>query len=596
MSTPLEDYALLSDLHTAALVSRRGSIDWLCLPRFDSQAVFAALIGETKDGHWSLDVVDAEVESRRYVDDSCILETTWRSPTGKIVVTDYMPVHDGKGRDVADLVRRVRCVEGTATARHLLCLRFDYGAAIPYFRSTGSGKGQEIHAVAGPDQVTLRGLKLEHGDSSHQGEFTLREGEELEWVLSWWPSYLEHPELPEKRSSLKKALAFWDDWASRIDAQGPYAGEVRRSLITLRALTESTTGGIVAAPTTSLPEDFGGVRNWDYRYVWLRDSALTIEALVSHGFTHDAKAWRMWLLRAIAGDPSQMRIMYGLGGERHIPETELSHLKGYEDSRPVRIGNGAAGQYQADVVGAVMVALEMARDAGMGENELSWSLQKSMLAFQEEKLGSKDHGIWEMRGDNEFFTHGRAMMWAAFDRGVRAVEKHGLDGPVERWRELRDQLHAEVLEKGFDEDLGSFVQYYGTTAVDASLLQIAQVGLVPYDDPRMLGTVSLIEKQLLDEDGFLARYQTTSGKDGLAGKDSPFLICSFWLIEQYARSGRVDDARAMMDGVLAVSTDLGLLAEEYSPEHGRLAGNFPQAFSHLGLIRAADALDAALRD
>lgn len=594
VSTPLEDYALLSDLHTAALVSRKGSIDWLCFPRFDSQAVFAALIGETSNGHWSLDVVDAEVESRRYVGDSCVLETTWQGPTGRVLVTDFMPVHDGKGRDVADLVRQVRCIEGTATVRHLLCLRFDYGAATPYFRCTGSGKGHEIHAVAGPDQVTLRGLELTHVDSSHQGEFTMMEGEKLEWVLSWWPSYLEHPELPEKRSSLKKTLDFWDSWASRVDAEGPYAGEVRRSLLTLRALTESSTGGIVAAATTSLPEDFGGVRNWDYRYVWLRDSALTIEALVSHGFTHDAKAWRLWLLRAIAGDPSQMRIMYGLGGERHIPESELSHLKGYENSRPVRVGNGAAEQYQADVVGAVMVALDKARGAGMKENELSWSLQKSMLDFQEAQMDRKDHGIWEMRGETEFFTHGRAMMWAAFDRGVKAVEDHGLDGPVEKWRELRDSLRSEVLEKGFDKELNSFVQYYGASEVDASLLQIAQIGLIAHDDPHMLGTVALIEKQLLDEHGFLVRYRTTSGTDGLSGEDYPFLICSFWLVEQYALSGRVDDARAMMDNVLSVSTDLGLLSEEYSPKHQRLAGNFPQAFSHLGLIRAADALDAVL--
>lgn len=594
MSTPLEDYALLSDLHTAALVSRKGSIDWLCLPRFDSQAVFAALVGETKDGHWSLDVVDGEVESRRYVGETCVLATTWRSPTGKVVVTDYMPVHSGRANDVHDLVREVRCTEGSAVVRHLLCLRFDYGAATPYFRTTGSGKGHEIHAVAGPDQVTLRGPALELRDDSHKAEFSLETDEEMQWVLSWWPSFVEHPEVPEERASLQSTLAFWNDWAKRIDATGPYAGAVRRSLITLRALTESSTGGIVAAPTTSLPEDFGGVRNWDYRYVWLRDSALTIEALVSHGFKHDAEAWRMWLLRAIAGDPNQMRIMYGLGGERHLPETELSHLKGYENSQPVRIGNGAADQYQADVVGAVMVALDMARDAGIQETELSWNLQKSMLEFQAQQMERKDHGIWEMRGQTEFFTHGRAMMWAAFDRGVRAVEGHGLDGPVELWRELRDLLRAEVLDRGWDEHSRSFVQFYGGTEVDASLLQLAHIGLVNYDDPHMLGTVARLERELLDETGFLHRYKTSSGKDGLPGSDSPFLICTFWLVEQYARSGRALDARALMDTVLAVSTDLGLLSEEYSPEHGRLAGNFPQAFSHLGLIRAADALDELL--
>lgn len=328
--------------------------------------------------------------------------------------------------------------------------------------------------------------------------------------------------------------------------------------------------------------------------MWLRDSALTIEALVSHGFTHGAEAWRMWLLRAIAGDPNQMRIMYGLGGERHLPETELTHLKGYENSRPVRIGNGAAQQYQADVVGAVMVALDMAREAGIEETELSWDLQKSMLVFQEAQLDRKDHGIWEMRGQTEFFTHGRAMMWAAFDRGVRAVERHGLDGPVEHWRTLRDQLRAEVMERGWNDDVDSFVQYYGSQEVDASLLQLAQIGFIAHDDPRMVSTVARIEDQLLDQHGFLTRYRTSTGADGLPGQDYPFLICSFWLVEQYARSGRVEDAREMMDNVLAVSTDLGLLSEEYSPEHGRLAGNFPQAFSHLGLIRAADALDEAI--
>ncbi|WP_199711070.1 glycoside hydrolase family 15 protein [Tessaracoccus antarcticus] len=594
MSIPIEEYALLSDLHTAALVSRQGSIDWLCFPRFDSQAVFAALLGSTDNGHWSLGVVDGEVESRRYVGDSCVLRTTWSSPTGRVEVTDYMPVHADRNKDVHDLVRRVRCVEGTATVRHVLCLRFDYGSATPYFRSTESGEGHEVHAVAGPDQLTLRGPALELRDQSHQGDFTMVEGDELAWVLSWWPSFGPRPEVPTERAALHHTLKFWEEWADRIDASGPYAGEIRRSLITLRALTEASTGGIVAAPTTSLPEDFGGVRNWDYRFVWLRDSALTIEALVSHGFTHDAKAWRLWLLRAIAGDPNQMRIMYGLGGERHLSETELDHLSGYEDSKPVRIGNGAAEQYQADVVGAVMVALDMARDAGIKENELSWGLQKSMLDFQKAQMDRKDHGIWEMRGETQFFTHGRAMMWAAFDRGVRAVERHGLDGPVETWRALRDQLRQEVLEKGWDEESKSFVQYYGSTEVDASLLQLGHIGFLEFDDPRMLSTVARIERELLDDSGFLHRYDASSGADGLTGKDSPFLICSFWLVEQYARSGRVDDARTMMDAVLSVSTDLGLLSEEYSPEHKRLAGNFPQAFSHLGLIRAADALDEVL--
>ena len=596
MDTPLEKYALLSDQHTAALVSERGGIDWLCLPRFDSQAVFSAILGGEEAGHWTLSVLDGEVVDRRYVEDSFVLETVWQCPTGRVTVIDFMPINDTpSGRMRHDVVRTVRCDEGSAVVQHELRMRFAYGDAVPFFRTTTVDGVHQIRAVAGPDSLLLCGPQLDQVDGCHVGDFPLTAGEVHHWVLSWSQSFAEHPDMPRCDSVRQSTVRHWTRWASRINVSGPYAGHVRRSLLTLRALTEETTGGIVAAPTTSLPEEFGGSRNWDYRYVWLRDSALTIEALVAHGFILGAGRWREWLLRAIAGDPNKLRIMYGLGGERQLPEFELDHLPGYENSRPVRIGNGAADQYQADVVGEVMVALEILRDSGVDDDEFSWGLQRAMLEFQEAQLQRPDHGIWEMRGDLHFFTHGRAMMWAAFDRGIRGIENHGLDGPLDRWHELRDQLRAEVFEKGWNEEVQSFTQTYDNTEVDASLLQLAHIGLVAYDDPKMLSTVARIETDLLDSHGFLHRYRTAAGTDGLGGSEYPFLICSFWLVEQYARSGRVDDARAMMDQLLAVQTDLGLLSEEYSPQHRRLAGNFPQAFSHLGLIRAADALDDVLR-
>ena len=594
MDTPLEKYALLSDQHTGALVSERGSIDWLCLPRFDSQAVFSAILGGPDAGHWTLGVRDGEVVARRYVEDSFVLETVWQCPTGRVTVTDFMPMNDGLGTLTRhDLIRTVHCDEGSAVVQHSLRIRFAYGDAVPFFRTgTVDGIGQ-ILAVAGPDSLLLRGPLLDEVDGHHVGEFELGKGESRDWVLSWSQSFYEHPDLPHCASSKHRTIGMWNEWADGISAGGPYGAHVRRSLLTLRALTEDSTGGIVAAPTTSLPEEFGGSRNWDYRYVWLRDSALTIEALVAHGFTHGAGRWRQWLLRAIAGDPKNLRIMYGLGGERQLPESELPHLSGYENSRPVRIGNGAADQYQADVVGEVMVALEILRDNGVDEDEFSWGLQRAMLDFQQANMDRPDHGIWEMRGDLHFFTHGRAMMWAAFDRGIRGVENHGLDVPVEHWRGLREQMRAEVLDKGWNEQVQSFTQTYDNTEVDASLLQLPHIGLVDYDDPRMLATVARMEAELVDEGGFLRRYRTEVGTDGLHGGEYPFLICSFWLVEQYARSGRLRDARRLMDRLLEVQTDLGLLSEEYSTSHGRLAGNFPQAFSHLGLIRAADALDDA---
>jgi GH15 family glucan-1,4-alpha-glucosidase len=620
-STPLEDYALLSDLRTGPLVSRDGSIDWLCFPRFDSPSVFAALLGTEEDGRWQLSVVDGRVVSRQYLPRTFVLETTWRSPAGVAVVTDFMPPSDGQ----ADLVRRVECLSGAVEVEHDLRIRFDYNRAKPWTRRVDlHGTSREgLLSVAGPDALLLAGPLLHpHEDQQvepqqgmaerheasaqghpddHQGAvsdrltgiFGLQAGESVEWVLTWHESHRYPPTPVDPAAALKRTVAYWRDWSAHVEVHDRHDQKVLRSLMVLRALTHQATGGIVAAATASLPEDFGGARNWDYRYTWLRDAALTIETLIGHDFTEGALHWRDWLLRAVAGDPQDLQIMYGIAGERQLPETTLDHLTGYEHSTPVRIGNEAAGQYQADVVGEVMIALAALRDAGVPEDEYSWGLQKNLLRFCEENFDRPGHGIWEMRGAPGFFVHGRAMMWAAFNEGIRAVDQHGLDGPVTRWRGLREKLHGEILDRGFNRESNCFTQTYGNTEVDASLLQLPHTGLVAYDDPRMLGTVARIEQDLMDDSGLVRRYRTEAGLDGLPGDEYPFLICSFWLVEQYARTGRVPEATALLDQLVGYATDLGLYAEEYDPTTKRLAGNFPQAFSHLGFIRATDALEEA---
>jgi GH15 family glucan-1,4-alpha-glucosidase len=604
MSTPLEDYALLSDWHTGPLVSREGSIDWLCLPRFDSPAIFTAILGEPDDGRWKLSAVDGEVVERRYLPQTFVLETVWATPTGKVRVTDFMPPSGHQ----ADLVRRVECLEGDVEVEHDLRLRFDYARATPWVRRIDDGELPALLSLAGPDGLLITGPPLhwpeddgteaeEVGTRAPQllGTFAMTAGERLDWVLTWFPSY-ETPPIPaDPDQALAHAVTFWTEWASQLTSHTDYDPLVLRSLLVLRALTHAQTGGIVAAATASLPEEFGGSRNWDYRYTWLRDAALTIEVSIAHGLVEGAKLWRDWLLRAVAGDAHNVKIMYGLAGERDLTELELGHLSGYEGSRPVRIGNGAADQYQADVVGEVMLALGELRGAGVAEDEYSWGLQKSLLQYCETNFDRKDHSIWEMRGDLHYFTHGRAMMWAAFDQGIRAVEESGLDGPVERWRELRDALRAEIDERGFNTEINSFTQTYDNTEVDASLLQLPHTGYLPYDDPRMLGTVARIERDLRDEHGLVHRYRTASGLDGLEGGEHPFLICCFWLVEQYACSGRRDDAEKLMDQLVGYASELGLLSEEYDPESRRLLGNFPQAFSHLSLIRAADAIGRTQR-
>ncbi|MDO5753935.1 glycoside hydrolase family 15 protein [Arthrobacter sp.] len=590
MASRIEDYALLSDLHTGALVGRDGSIDWLCFPRFDSHAVFSALLGTTDNGRWLMapSHPEAAVEKRNYLGRTFVLETLWTTPEGTARVTDFMPIGDRR----ASIVRRIDGVSGSVEFNQEITFRPGYGKIVPWIRRVEEEDGTEaIVGVAGPDAVVLRGDHLPHAVGRlHGGTFTVQAGEKAVQELTWYPSHRPVPKAVDTQPALEQTCKYWEDWAKRYNQDGKYARLVERSLLVLRALTHADTGGIVAAPTTSLPEDFGGARNWDYRFCWLRDAALTLEAMLTHGYAEEALKWRDWLLRAVAGDPEDMQIMYGLSGERNLPERDLDHLTGYEGALPVRIGNGAVGQYQADVVGEVMVALEKLRLAGGHEDHFSWPLQQAMLGFIDKHLTDKDHGIWEMRGDLLYFTHSRVMMWAAFDCAVRAVRNHGLPGPVEHWESIREQLREEILEHGFNKELNTFTQTYGGTSTDASLLVIPQVGFVKYTSPEMLGTVAALEEELVDEHGLILRYQTASGLDGLAPGEHPFLACSFWLVEQYAHTGRRAEAVTLMDKLVGLANEEGLLSEEYDMAQGRMAGNFPQAFSHLALVRAADAL------
>lgn len=585
MSQPIEDYGLLSNCRTAALVSRGGSIDWFCPPRFDSASVFGALLGDQGNGRWELRPADPEATvSRHYDGDTFVLVTRWETGSGVAQVQDVMPIDDER----LDIVRRVVAVSGRVTFETRLTMRFDYARAIPWVRQVGTQDQPALEATAGPDALVVRGVRLEPGDHSHLGSFTVAEGEVVDLVASWHPSHTDDPGRLDVDAALARTRAWWRDRADQIDHSGPHHAEVVRSLLVLHALSHRDTGGIVAAATTSLPEEFGGSRNWDYRYVWLRDAALTLEALVAHGFLGVAESWRRWLLRAVAGDPAQMQIMYGIAGERDLAERELDSLPGYAGSAPVRIGNGAVGQYQADVAGEVLVALEAARQAGLAEDEFSWPLQRAIIDHVLDRMDRPDRGIWEIRGAPRMFTQSRAMMWAAFDRGVRAVERDGLPGDIHAWAAARDRLATEIDAHGVVD--GHFVQGYGSEDVDAALLLLPQVGYCSPDDPRMLATVTRIEQDLI-RDGFVHRYRTSSGADGLGGGENAFLACSFWLVEQYAMSGRRDDAAALMDRACAASNDLGLLSEEYDPATGRQAGNLPQALSHLALVRAADALN-----
>jgi len=592
MATPIEDYALISDLHTGALVSRAGSIDWLCLPRFDSPSVFGSLLGTEEHGRWLLapDQPGARVLRREYLDSTFILQTHWRTGSGDVLVTDFMPVKDRR----ASVVRRIEGLTGTVLMRQELEVRFNYGSTVPWMRRETRGGTERLLCIAGPSAMVLNGGNIPHGsDHRHTGEFLVRAGETVDLELVWYPSHRETPEEADIDAALDRTTRYWQDWAGLCVDRERYRMPVRRSLLVLRALTHEDTGGIVAAPTMSLPEEFGGSRNWDYRYCWLRDAALTLEAMMTHGYDDEAEHWRNWLLRAVAGDPDDLQIMYAVDGGREIPERILRQFPGYAGSLPVRLGNAAVEQYQADVVGTVMVALARMRDRGVAEDDFSWPLQRALLGFLERHMEEPDHGIWEVRGEPRFFTYSRVMMWAAFDRAARAARAGGMEGPVELWEALRDGLRTEIMDRGFDAGRNAFVQSYGSSEADASLLQLTHVGFLDYDDPRMLGTVAFLERELLNGEGLLLRYRTGAGVDGLEPGENPFLACSFWLVEQYAHTGRLPEAIRLMDQLVGYANEVGLLSEEYDTVNGRMAGNYPQAFSHLALVRAADAIHAA---
>lgn len=586
-SRPIESYALIGDRRTAALVGTDGSIDWLCFPRFDSPACLAALVGERTNGHWQLQPVEDYTVSRRYVGDSCALETTFVTESGQARLVDVMPDHD----EHADIVRVLQGDEGTVRFRHIWRVRPDYGRIRPWVQRLTLESGEKvISAVAGPDRIVLRGTRLPRAsDHVHADEFDLAAGDELTFTMAWLPSHADVEtvhEMGRVSERVRATIAEQEEWAARCTADVPQAAAVRRSLLTLRLMTDGDTGGIVAAPTTSLPEDPGGVRNWDYRYCWLRDAALTVAALVRAGYVDEADLWRGWLLRAVAGDPQDLQIMYAVDGARRLTEYEIPELRGYADSRPVRVGNAASGQLQHDVLGEVMDALDTQRRAEGRADKNAWAIQCALVDDLATHWDRPDNGLWEIRGEPQHFVHSRVMEWVAFDRAVAGVEELGLPGPVEKWREVRDRIRAEVLDRGFDTERNSFVQHYGTSEVDASLLLLSACGFVAGDDPRMLGTIAAVEHDLL-RNGLLLRYHTATGVDGLAGDEHPFLACSFWLVEAYARAGRVDEAGALFDRLVGLTNDVGLLSEEYDPAGDRMIGNFPQAFSHLALVRAA---------
>ncbi len=576
----IEDYALIGDTQTAALVSRDGSIDWLCFPRFDSPACFAALLGTDENGHWKLSPRDADAKnSRHYRGETLILETEWSTSSGSVRVIDFMPPRDR----APDVVRIVEGISGTVSMRSELRLRFDYGHVIPWVRRLDG----QVVAIAGPDAVSLRSDVHQYGrDFATYGDFEVSEGDQAWFVLTWHPSHHPVPNPIDAIAALGPAETYWTEWIGRSNEVGGFDEEVTRSLLTLKALTFSPSGGIVAAPTTSLPESLGGQRNWDYRFCWLRDATMTLEALLRAGFTEEALAWRDWLLRAIAGSPSDLQIMYGVTGERRLTEFEAGWLPGFASSSPVRIGNAAAEQLQLDVFGEVMDVLALARETQIGPSDDAWSMQRGMMRHLTEVWNQPDEGIWEVRGERQHFTYSKVMAWVAFDRAARAVERFGMGGPAKQWRATADEIHREVCEKSFDSDRFTFTQAYGSKALDASVLLIPQVGFLPADDPRVVGTVDAVQKELA-YDGFVRRYIPDHVDDGLTDDEGAFLICSFWLADSLAMIGRVGEARDLYEKLVALRNDVGLLAEEYDPVTGRMLGNFPQAFSHLGLVNTA---------
>lgn len=613
MAGRIEDYALIGDMQTAALVSRTGAVDWLCLPRFDSPAVFAGLLGTQEHGGWQIAPVvdgggaDMPAARRRYRGETLVLEQEWDTEQGSVRVTDLMPPR----AEAPQLVRIVEGLSGEVPVRSQLRLRFSYGRIVPWVYRTSD---ERTVAIAGPDSIWLDTEAETHGQHlTTYSDFTVCTGERVAFTMTWKPSHQQGPEQPRPMVALANTERFWLDWVSHCTYHGPYREPVIRSLITLKALTYEPTGGIVAAPTTSLPEEVGGERNWDYRFTWLRDAAITLSSLLRTGYREEARAWREWLLRAVAGDPENLQIMYAVAGERELVEGTLDWLPGYEGSQPVRVGNSAAEQMQLDVYGEVVEALHLGRMTGLDRNDYALELQLRLISYLEEHWMEPDEGIWEVRGPRQHFVHSKVMAWTAVDRTIRMLEqdqelleqeqqqqggaaRSDNDVLLRRWRELRQRIHDEVCTKGYDPERNTFTQYYGSTELDASLLQIPQVGFLPPDDKRVIGTIEAIQREL-DDDGFVLRYPTGEGEDatidGLSGDEGAFLACSFWLADDLAMIGRVQEARALFERLLSLRNDVGLLAEEWDSASGRQVGNFPQAFSHVALIDTALRLTAS---
>jgi GH15 family glucan-1,4-alpha-glucosidase len=582
----IEQYAIVGDTQTAALIADNGSVDWLCVPRFDSGACFAALLGDERHGHWRLAPRGGgRAARRRYRDRTLVLETDFEVGGGSVRIVDFMPIRDR----TVDLVRIIEGVRGTVEMEMELVVRFDYGSIIPWVHRIDGA----LHAVAGPDALVLHTPVETHGtDHTTVAEFSVREGQRVPFVLAWYPSHHDRPGPSDVDRSHGRTVSFWEEWSGRTTYDGEWSELVNRSLITLKALTYAPTGGIVAAATTSLPEWPGGVRNWDYRFCWLRDATFTLYALMSAGYVHEAKAWREWLVRAVAGEPDELQIMYGPAGERRLTEIELDWLPGYEGSGPVRVGNAASEQFQLDVYGEVADAMYQARAVGVTGEFSNWEIYRAVLEFLQDGWKRPDEGIWEVRGPRQHFTHSKVMAWVALDRAVKAVDELGFEGPVARWKAIRDEIHAEVCQRGYDAARAAFVQAYGSSNLDASLLMIPLVGFLPATDERVRGTVAAIQRELT-LDGFVLRYSTAEVTDGLPAGEGVFLPCSFWLADNLALMGRVAEARAQFERLIGLCNDVGLLSEEYDPQARRLLGNFPQAFTHVGLVNTASNLSTA---
>jgi GH15 family glucan-1,4-alpha-glucosidase len=587
MPNRIEDYAIIGNGETLALVGCDGSIDWLSLPRFDSSSCFCALLGAPKHGRWLIAPTANDLRtSRRYCGNTLVLETTFSTQHGTACIVDFMSRRDGS----SDLVRLVRGVQGEVPMRVELVVRFDYGSIVPWVFRQDDGR---LQFIAGPDRLLLDTTVPTRGEDFRTvGEFTIGAGEEVSFALNWSPSYRTPPAPLSGVKALATVKSFWSGWAGAFNPPQDWAEAVLRSLLTLKALAHWETGGIVAAGTTSLPERLGGSRNWDYRYCWLRDATFTLYALMGAGFLDEAKAWHEWLLRAVAGAPDDLQTLYGVAGERRIDEYEIPWLPGYEGANPVRVGNAAVKQVQLDVYGEVLDAFYLARRAGLATNAATWAMEVALLDHLEKIWREPDEGIWEVRGGPKHFTHSKVMAWVAFDRAVRSIEEFGLEGPLERWRAVRSAIHQEICERGFDAEQNAFVQYFGATTLDASLLLIPIVGFLPPDDARVVGTATAIERRLV-RDGLVLRYDTGESVDGLPPGEGAFLACSFWLVDNYVLLGRYEDARRLFERLLSLCNDVGLLAEEYDPRERRQLGNFPQAFSHLALINSAHNLTSA---